>query len=220
MKLEREYTARPEVSQKVVLFTDFVRKLPLDYDKIPGEFYYDNPVSILADATLSINRHYKNFVVPRVQLIRESGITSLKDLVELIDRVGIQNMSEFWNYKHPERVIILQQLAEKFLQHKEKYQLDSEMETLYEWGKESSVDGYQDFRVKGIGFTTFQYIRILCGADTVKPDVHIKRSVELAASKTRSLGEVVEIVEKTAMNVGVSARRLDYALWDYYSRNS
>ncbi len=55
-------------------FLHYVNSLNLDFNQTPGEFDYDNPVLILVDAVLSMNRKYDSFVVPRVELIRKSGI--------------------------------------------------------------------------------------------------------------------------------------------------
>lgn len=72
--------------------------------------------------------------------------------------------------------------------------------------------------MKGIGFTTFQYLRMLCGADTVKPDVHISKAVREALGKQLSPMAVVELVEQSAKNMGIQARQLDYTIWLHYSK--
>lgn len=60
----------------------------------------------------------------------------------------------------------------------------------------------------------------MCGADTTKPDIHLKRAVKDGTGKNLSPEEVVQVVEETAKKLDVKARQLDYALWGYYSRRS
>ncbi len=210
------YESNDEVDKMAIFISD----LNLDFSLVPGELNYHDPVSILVDATLSINRPYKKFVVPRVEKVKEYNLNSLDELGQMIENIGVEEMNDFWNYKHRERVIILRNLVKKFLDFKNDYQMDDDMKVLYKWGDEARVEDWKSFGVKGIGFTTFQYLRILCGAETVKPDIHIKRAVEAAVGHSVPLERVVSIVESTAKKMDLSARRLDYALWSFYSKKS
>ena len=75
----------------------FVRTLPLELDRVPSEFGYTNPVLILADTVLSINRKYDLFVVPRVRLLEKRGLHSLDQLDRLIREGGVEAFSNVWN---------------------------------------------------------------------------------------------------------------------------
>jgi mycofactocin precursor len=206
------------VSQnEVKKFMDFVRSLDLNYDLVPGEFGYNNAVLVLVDAVLSINRQYKSFVVPRVEIMRCSGIQTLEELLGVIEEVGIDGFCGVWKYKHPERVEILRDLAIRCLEIKEVLNIEDDLEALNEWGKTSKTEDFDGFGIKGFGFTTFQYLRLLCGSDTTKPDVHLKRAIEFAVERKCNLKEVVEIVEQTGRKMGVGVRQLDYAIWNHYS---
>jgi len=68
---------------------------------------------------------------------------------------------------------------------------------------------------------TFQYLRILCGSETVKPDIHLRQVV--TDSLNRKISDdrkVIALLEAAARKMGVPAKRLDYAIWDRYSTNS
>lgn len=199
-------------------FGNYVLSLNLDFSQKPGEFDYDNPILILVDAVLSMNRKYDSFVVPRVELIRKSGIKTLEEVLIIIENKGINGFCEIWNYNHPERVEILKRLANKFLQIKTELKVTDDLATLKEWAKQSSATNYPKFGVRGIGFVTYQYLRLMCGADTTKPDVHLKRAVKEGTGQKLPEAKVVQIVELTAKKINVKARQLDYALWRYYSK--
>lgn len=199
-------------------FINYIYSLNLNFNQKPGEFDYDNPVLILVDAVLSMNRKYDSFVVPRIELIRKSGIKTFKETLETIENLGIEGFCKIWNYNHPERVEILKRLVNKFQQVQKELKVSSDLIVLKEWAKQSTATDYSKFGVKGIGFVTYQYLRLMCGADTTKPDVHLKRAVKEGTNKKLSETEVVQVVEETAKKMNIKARQLDYALWRYYSK--
>jgi len=167
-----------------------------------------------------MNRKYDSFVVPRVKLMRKSGVKTLEKLLETINDEGINGFCKIWNYRHPKRVEILENLANKFLQIKKELNALSDLKALNEWGKQSKADDYPKFSVKGIGFVTYQYLRLMCGADTTKPDVHLKSAVKEGTGNKLPEAEVVQVVEQSAKRMNVKARQLDYALWRYYSKRA
>jgi hypothetical protein len=201
-------------------FVHYVYSLNLDFNQAPNEFNYDNPVLILVDAVLSMNRKYDSFVVPRVELIRKRGIKTLEEALKTIEGEGINGFCKIWNYNHPERVEILKRLINRYLQVKKDLKIDDDLTALKEWGRRSTVRDYKDLNVKGIGFVTYQYLRLMCGADTTKPDIHLKRAVKEGTGENLPLEEVVQVVEETSKKLGIKARQLDYALWRYYSKRS
>lgn len=201
-------------------FSHYVKSLNLDFNQTPGEFNYDNPVLILVDAVLSMNRKYDSFVVPRVELIRKSNIKTLEQALQTIENEGVKGFCRIWKYNHPERVEILKRLINKCIEIKKEFKIDDGLIALQTWGKQSTVGDYKKFNVRGFGFTTFQYLRLMCGADTTKPDIHLKRAVKDGTGKNLSPEEVVQVVEETAKQLNVKTRQLDYALWSYYSKRS
>lgn len=204
------------MNQDVVAFLAFVRSLPLELDRDTTEFGYANPVLILADTVLSINRRYDLFVVPRIRLLEQRGLRSLDQLERLIREAGVEAFSSIWNYRHPQRVETLHLLTRKFITLREIHQLD-DLATMRQWASETKPGDWSSFEVRGIGFTTYQYLRMLCGADTVKPDRHIQRAVTEALSTTRPLVDIVAIIEEAASHLRIPARQLDHALWRYYA---
>ena len=201
------------------IFASYVKSLNLDFNQVPGEFNYDNPVLILVDVVLSMNRRYNSFVIPRVVLIKKSGIKTFEKILETIDNQGIEGFCKLWNYKHPERVEILKRLVNKYMQIKKELKITDDLLVLKEWAKQSNIVDYPKFGVKGIGFVTYQYLRLMCGADTTKPDVHLKRAVKEGTGKKLTEVKIVQIVEETAKGLNIKARQLDYALWCYYSKS-
>ncbi len=201
-------------------FLEHIGKLDLSYDMSPIEHSYTNPVLIVVDAVLSMNRNYNELVVPRLKIFQESGPESLHDLLLLITTIGHEEFCRIWKYNHLERVRILEDLVKKFLMIQKEFGIESELEALRKWGKESKPEDFVSFQVRGIGFTTFQYLRILCGANTIKPDVHISRAVYDATGKKFPERKIVTILEQSADRLGVQASILDHAIWQHYSKKA
>lgn len=66
---------------------------------------------------------------------------------------------------------------------------------------------------------TYNYLLILAGLPSVKPDRMVLRFLAEALDRTDSLGaaEAVELVFSAAQTLGISARTLDHVVWRYAS---
>jgi hypothetical protein len=83
------------------------------------------------------------------------------------------------------------------------------------------LDHFGSFNVKGIGLATFQYLRILCGSDTVKPDIHIRQAVSDGLNeRVTNDKRVIALVEAAAFSLQISARILEYSIWLHYSEGA
>ena len=183
---------------------------------------YKSAVLVCLDATLSINRKYYTFVVPRITYSQNKypNILRLADLVELINTVGIEGFSECWNYNHAERVRILYDLCNRLIEISNLYKEDDELISLRKWASDASVLDYDKFGVSGIGFATYQYIRMLLGANTVKPDVHIKNKIsEIVGRKINDM-YAVELFESACKDLKLSISDVEHHIWKESANNS
>ncbi|MGI5897828.1 MAG: hypothetical protein ACOX6Q_01560 [Candidatus Dojkabacteria bacterium] len=195
---------------------EYLNTLSLDTSSYADEYGYENPVLVLVDAVLSINRNYDRFVKPRLKIIEKSGISSFAELERELDK-GDEYFMTFWNYRHIERVELLRNLLNYFKDFQKTNNIQGDIESLREWGNQSSVKKYRDWNIRGIAFTTYQYLRMLCGVDTVKPDIHILRVVEKGVGRKVGPRNAITLVECIAKEMGIKARSLDHAIWGYSS---
>lgn len=167
---------------------------------------------------LSANRHYEEFVRPRVGLLKELAVPDLATLIELIDTLGVNSFCLYWNYRHPERVRILCDLAGRCLELLSDLEEGDEVECLRAWAQHSTTDDFGLFAdIPGFGFVSFQYLRILLGANTIKPDVHISNFIYQATGQRLSAPKLIDLLEAVATKMEVSASALDHAIWRYQS---
>ena len=194
---------------------EYLRQIPITYDVQPEEFGYGNPVLVCMDAVLSINRRYDSFVVPRLNYFKEKypDMTDLVRLKRLVQEVGYDGFCIVWNYRHPTRVILLERLAARYIKHNLEYGFADELQGMRHWARSVSVIDYKQFGVEGIGLATFQYLRMMLGVSTVKPDVHIKRAMEAALGRRTNEIESISLLEEASKALGLPATTVDHNLW-------
>jgi len=71
--------------------------------------------------------------------------------------------------------------------------------------------------VHGFGLAGFQYLRMLFGAQTAKPDIHIRRFVADAVRHRVSDAEALTLLEAAAREEGLRLADLDYSIWQELS---
>lgn len=196
-----------------------IERLKLSFDHEPEEHNYTSAVLILSDAILSVRRKYKEVVQPIIDRIRNHKLDeqSLEQLVQMIDERGAQYLMDLWQYQDEERVLRLRRLSQRFLELKPKLEIHDDLHLLKSWAQSAVPEHAKAFGVKGVGIATFQYLRILSGVDTVKPDVHLQQAVKDAVMRRCSDFDIIRLVEATARRLGIPARKLEYAIWEYYS---
>jgi len=69
--------------------------------------------------------------------------------------------------------------------------------------------------VKGLGQAIYRWLVMRLGVETVKPDVWILRFVAKCLARPVSEDEAVTSLEKIAKHLGISARRLDWSIWEF-----
>ena len=81
-------------------------------------------------------------------------------------------------------------------------------------------DGYKKLNIKGVKIATFQWLRMLFGADTSKPDVHIMNFIHDTIDQELSEDECVLLIEGVASYLEVSERDVDGAIWEFMASRS
>jgi hypothetical protein len=94
----------------------------------------------------------------------------------------------------------------------------SEASRLTEWANAVKPSDYDTLEIRGFGLSGFQYLRILFGAQTVKPDVHIRRFVSTAVGQTVGDVEALTLLEDAGNHLAWPLADADYAVWDTLAR--
>ena len=207
--------------ERIVDFVVHELNLDLD-DRLGDEYGYDDPVLICLDAVLAVQRRYKQFVVPRIARFQQEypHVRSLSDLKQLIECYGHRRFGEqVWNYRYLPRIQTLELLVNWFLAYQQKHGFADDLEAMRYWAQQPYKEPLSAYGVRGIGIATTQYLRMLAGADTVKPDVRIHQAIEDALGRSVENEEAISLIEEAVRRLGVGATTLDHAIWKVYSGN-
>ncbi len=176
----------------------------------------------IIDCVLSLNRKYDAFVVPRLNAFVEKHpqTTTVKELAELMTRFPTPHafMHQELNFNYEDRANTLQSVVDFVCKIVEETSHVPEEQTLKQWAINAKPHEYQDVNISGFGIAGFQYLRMLFGADTTKPDVHIIRFVSNLLNRDVSALEALNILEASSTQLGLSVRDVDTYIWEINAR--
>ncbi len=175
------------------------------------------PALNLVDCVLSLNRPYASMVLPRVQRLarRLPSLISLGDLSDLIQTSGGGGpfLSEHLDYRDEQRGRTLEGVCAYFQRVSDAQPHATEVARLHRWAASVAPHDYLQVRVPGFGPAGFQYFRMFCGAQTVKPDKYIvEKATELTGHWVSALGAVT-LFEKAAALLNLPLREIDAEIW-------
>jgi hypothetical protein len=183
-----------------------------------GEFqgWLSPPLDVL-DCVLSLNRQYETFCLPRVTAFAAARpeVKTLADLCALIESYPTPldfSITEL-NYRDERRAVTLLGVIRFLITIQGRYEGVTESERLAQWALAAKPEDTWDVGVAGFGLAGFQYMRMLFGAQTAKPDIHIRRFVSEALGRPVGDEEALRLLELAATSIGRSAAGLDYAVW-------
>ena len=180
----------------------------------------ERPPVRIVHCVMSLNRRYSVFH-PRVQEFSaaQTAIQSCDDLLATMERVGTANfLSTMLRTNDPTRAETLLGVTRFAIAVRDRQQGGTEAERLTNWAAVARPGDYVEVGVKGFGPAGFQYLRMLFGADTVKPDVHIINFVSQALNRRVDGIQSVFLLERASQRLGLSARGIDGRIWERSAR--
>lgn len=175
------------------------------------------------DCVLSLRRRYKLIVVPRVQafVAAHPEIQSCADLLMLIRdyETPAHFVAEALDMKSPGKASMLVGVLDYLIDVQTRFEEPTEDDRLTAWAHWTRPGDYLTLDVRNFKIAGFQYLRMLFGADTVKPDGHILEYVEEVLDRTivgRPEREVraVYALERAGELLGRPIRNVDVAIWE------
>lgn len=152
----------------------------LEFDRWTG----DDPILLLAEAAASTTgQRFRSGIKPTVERFREAFVSSgrVRTFTELaaLD-VDDDDLVEAFGAQRKRRVLcegarVLAERAES-----------DDLEALRGWAATADAYHYREDpigKISGVGPASFQYLRMLAGIDTAKPDPQVTRFVDALASE-------------------------------------
>lgn len=184
-----------------------------------GKRWDGHAVLVVVDAALdSIGLNYFKIVVPRVKrfyndYVKTGQIASLEAFSMLSPRDSrlrkIMNNERTW-----EAAI---NICKELDRIKKENLLANDFAALKFWAEEASYEKWKEDpigKIKGVGFITFQYLRMQSGVDTTMPDKIIKRAIEQDFGiKAKDDIHFVKKMEALSKEIGYSQTLICWAIW-------
>jgi hypothetical protein len=176
------------------------------------------------DCVLSLNRNYDRFVVPRLERFERDyhHVCSISDLNSEIGRYDAPDgfVRDTLCYRHPDRAVTLARVTAKLLAISEKGEAAAQPAKLKNWAANTPYGGHRAWGIRGFGLAGFQYLRMLFGANTTKPDIRIRQWVAKAVGHPVSDRQALQLLEAAAGEAAVSLRDADTTIWEMLARGS
>jgi len=188
------------------------------------DYGWQNPALNVLDCVLSLHRPYQSLVFPRLKLFKTQypAVFTLQELSELFNAFGtVQSFVEGpLNYRDPDRARVLKEVVDYLMALVPDQNHDTLESQLHAWAQSVHPSDYKKMGVKGFALSGFQYLRMLFGVQTVKPDVHILQFVqELVGYRLNDL-HCVELLELAAAHRNLPLREIDACVWQARSGGS
>lgn len=208
-------------SSDIRKLSDCIRQLP---DGQSDEYQWPNAVLRLIDCVLSLNRRYDSFVVPRVNSFQRSHpevdtLTKLWEFIQACDGpiAFFESELDYWDV---DRARVFNEVLHYLMTKASQCEGRTEMEKFRNWAISASPSGFVEMNICGFGLSGWQYLRMVLGADTVKPDRHIKTFVRECIGKPVSDQRALRLMEQATKHAGRSLREVDNVIWQRYARGN
>lgn len=193
---------------------------------IPATVTGSNPLAVkVIDCVFSLRTNYYKVLVPRL----ETFMNNYPDTQRVVDLANLMAgcyptpyafVKKELNYNSERKARILQAVVKFVCQIAQKTPNVPEEEALRKWAIQVQPQDYQTLNIKGFGLAGFQYLRMLFGADTTKPDVHIIRFISDIFDRNVSAVESLFLLEAASRRIGLSVRDVDRFIWNRGARSA
>jgi hypothetical protein len=191
--------------------------IQIEYIYDSSEYSYTNPILIILDVLLSKNRNYDVIKKNNLDYFEKNYgkiINSLQQVVDLVDENGLKALGTLINSTYESRIEEIYNTCKAFLEFKYEKGVMDDLEAMKIWANNAKKGDFI-WNIKGIGPAVFQYLQMLLGIDTVKPDVHIMNFLYKVTERKFKEFESIKGFKEIAEYMGIRVADLDYSVWNY-----
>ena len=206
-----------DVAAVATEIANFASDLPNPEDLVDSR----SPAVKVIDCVLSLNRPYDTVVVPRLETFMSNHpeIQQVSELANLMESYPTPHafVQQELNYNHEDRARILYEVVMFLCEIVQQTPTISEEEALKQWVVQAQSQTDR-LNIRGFGPAGFQYLCILFGMDTTKPDIYIIRFVSEVLNRDVSDLEAHALLEAACERLGLSVRAVDSYIWNRGAR--
>lgn len=115
-----------------------------------------------------------------------------------------------WSNRHWTRIELLRRLLDFF----ESIAV-TDQPSLHAWIKTATFDADFKGKVKGLGIAVWEWLRIRCGIDSIKPDIWVINFAKRVVGKRISEKALVDTFGRISPLVGESLSTIDVTIWHF-----
>jgi len=162
----------------------------------------EKPALCVLDCVLSLNRHYDKFVHPRVLAFcqRYPDVVELANVqAELDQHANVGGFfAEMLNYSDIGREQTFRGVVRYLLTAQARHAGKREWDRLRAWAASVGPSEHKAVGVRGFALAGFQYLRMLFGVQTTKPDIWVVRFVPKALGRRVRDVTALDLLEAAA----------------------
>lgn len=200
---------------------------PLPRDKTVLD---QSPAVKVINSVLSLGMDYRKVIKPKLDAFQDKN-TDVRQVTELAAFIKdyenpIDFLNKKFNYKPLPKSIrkanAIKSICEKLCGIINASPSVPEEDAIRQWALRAKPKGYSVWNIKEFGLTGFQWLRVLFGADTSKPDRRILKFLsdtlnEKFPDSDKKKLEAVELIEEASVHSEFSARDIDRIIWIFGS---
>lgn len=197
-----------EIMKSAVKLSDFISTK--GFESITKRKPYYHMGATITDSILQAGINYQYVVYPRVQRILQEfpDYITTCDFLILMQTVPL---NELINWRNEIKQNLIKQLSWFFFEQK------IEDENLLASWLNHDANIKLLFQIKGIGFKTIDYLKMLSGNQAIAVDRHLYKFLNMAGITVQTYQQASQIYSKTAEILKISKYELDKQIWLYMS---
>ena len=162
---------------------------------------------MVVDVVASRQRKYDEYVKPKLLPTYVAKATDLS-------LSTLSKNAPTWMKLREGEALIMKKVAQEILKYSKLSNVADEDNLCRVWA-DDKVNSSKILEIKGIGPALYQYLRMLCGADSLKSDLRVKRGLKKLGLPVEWFSDdgVLALCEMLASEVGCSLVELDQCLY-------
>jgi hypothetical protein len=162
---------------------------------------------MVVDVVASRQRKYEEYVKPK---LLPTYVERAKDL----SLASLADKAPTWMKLRVGEALVMKQVAQQIIKYSKNISGTGEDELCKAWAEDKAYSS-QVLEIKGIGPALYQYLRMLCGADSLKSDLRVKRGLQKLGLPIHWFSDegVLELCMVLANEIGCTLVELDQCLY-------
>ena len=186
--------------------------------------FNQSPAVKVINSVLSLGISYENYAEPRLKEFEKNrpDVTQVTELKRLIAcySTRYEFLDEELKSKNKRKGEALNEVVKRLCNIIETSPTHSEEEAIRQWAIDAKPEDYRspEWDIKGFRICGFQWLRMLFGAETTKPDTRIRNFLRDILKRDVLEMEAVCLIKEASENLKLPERKVDSFIWDMMSK--